>query len=178
MPPILLKKIKEGPLTSFQSLLIFYHISNFHANVDEGRREVEENKRNGGGGEEVFDLAQGGEGVLKLDVFPAARKIGVDVFQNAAGRAGREAGEREARDDAVGFLKTIIFQIYIDFFRRVIHHNQARIANALQFFCQRRIDFKTKKNAIPLHFFQNFFRDDSRSAAELNDALCLAKIDF
>jgi len=79
---------------------------------------------------------------------PAASEIGVDVFQDAARGSGREAGEGEAGNDAVGFLKTVFFEIYIDIFGGVANHYQAVIIYVPQFIRQFFFDFKTKKCAI------------------------------
>jgi len=115
----------------------------FHANVDEGGREVEEDERNCDGREKIFDLAEMREGILELDVLAASRKISIDRFQNTAGGFGWETGERQAGNDAVGFLESVFFQIYIDFFGAVGDDDQTRIADIFQFFRQFRINFKT-----------------------------------
>ena len=106
----------------------------FHANIDESGREVEKDERNGDGREEIFDLAEADEGILELDILAAAGEIGVDVFQNTSGSSGREAGEREAGNDAIGFLKTVFFQIYIDFFGAVADDDQAGIVYIFSIF--------------------------------------------
>lgn len=98
---------------------------------------------------------------MELDVLAAAGEIGVDRLQDAAGGFGWEAGERQARNDAVGFLKTVFFQIYIDFFGIVADDNQTGVSDALQFTSEVFFNFKTKKHAIFAHFFENFFGDDS-----------------
>lgn len=65
----------------------------FHANIDESGGEVEKDEGNCDGREKIFDLAKMRQGILELDILPATGQIGVDIFQNAAGSSGWEAGE-------------------------------------------------------------------------------------
>ena len=115
---------------------------------------------------------------MELDILAAGGEIGIDRFQKTARSFRREAGQREAGNDAIGFLKTVFFEIYIDFFSAVIDDDQARILDFFQLFGQIFFDLKTKKYAIPAHLLEYFFRDDSRSAAELHNAFGAVKINF
>lgn len=115
---------------------------------------------------------------MELNVLAAGGEIGIDAFQDGPGSSGRETRERQAGNDAVGFREAVFFQMYIDIFGTVADDDQAGIFYVSQFFCEIRLDLKTKKNAPNVHFFQYFLRDYSSSSAQFNDAIRVLKIYF
>lgn len=175
-------KILQGSAFSFHQASCWNssrpNLLTLDANINKRRREVEENERDGDGGEEIFDLAETRESVLELDVLAAAPEISVYISQNIARGLGREAGQRKARNDAVRFLKPAFFQIYINIFRAVVYDYQAGIFYTPQFLRQSRFNFKAKKKRVRAHFFEDFSGDDARSASQLDNAPCVLKINL
>ncbi len=128
----MLKKIKEGLITSFQNLLIFYHISNFHANVYEGGREIEKNKTYDDARKEIFDLAETEKGILNLNILSAAIEILKTMREDVFDGSARKSCQGNGGDDIVRFFNSMLCQMISQIFRAVTNDCYSVILDILR----------------------------------------------